>query len=125
MARVFEQPISEGMDVFSIDGHRLGRVSRVWPSPKLRGEPFQISGGPLLPPAPGDRAEEEDDLYIPGEASSYFLLDRRAVGIPQRDLYVPYSAVDSVANGRVVLNASRELLPSLGWEARPPGLPAE
>lgn len=122
MARVFEQPISEGMDVYSIDGHLLGRVSRIWPSPKLRAAPFQISGAPTLP-TPGDRGREEDDVFIPGEASSYFLLDRRAVGIPQRDLYVPYSAVDSVANGRVVLTASRELLPNLGWDTRPPGLP--
>jgi len=110
------------MEVYSIDGHRLGRVSRIWPSPKLRADPFQVSGGPPAAAA-GDRGGEQDDIFIPGEASSYFLLDRRAVGIPQRDLYVPYSAVDSVANGRVVLTASRELLPSLGWDTRPPGLP--
>jgi hypothetical protein len=89
--------ITEGMDVYDVDGDKVGSVGKVY-------QPTEVT-------ATGTTAGEP-------AGTPYLKVDTGFLGLG-KDLYIPASAISEVTADRVVLTADKDRLDEMGWDERP------
>lgn len=93
--------IHPGMDVCDRDGEKIGTVHQVFPQSMTRAA---TAGAAAL--APG----------LPS-STSVFQVDTGLLGL--KHYYVPFSAINDIANDCIFVNAAKDDLGGTGWESRP------
>lgn len=83
------------LDVYSVDGHLVGRVAEAWPA---------------------EYTSSRTLARLLGETGTGYF---RMTGFKDADLYVPLDAVSDFSKERVRLNITRKQLAKQGWDKRP------
>lgn len=114
MERLGER-LATGLPVEDCQGTALGTVAEVWADAGVA-EAWGAEGAiPMDGATAADTSEYAFSEAMPGEGESYFRLRP-----PDGDaLYVPFSYVDSVDDGRVVLSVAADDIPAFQWDVRP------
>jgi len=99
--------LAEGMDVYDVQGDKIGTVGRIY-----RPAGVAASAGT----APGTYAEPSSS------AEGCFKVDTGFLGLG-KDLFIPASAITNVSGKRVTLNADKDRLDDRGWDRRPSWVP--
>ena len=97
MQERFFAALTEGMDVYDVEGDKVGTV----------GEIFRPARVASTAASAGEPAGE-----------SYLQVDTGLLGLG-KDLFIPASAVGAVSGDRVTLNVDKDALDELGWDRRP------
>ncbi len=103
---VFNWVPEQEADVYTIDGHLVGRLAEAWPD--------QYAGSRTL-------ARSIGQLGVGYFRMTGFKKGWRAQPI---DLYVPLDAMSDYADGRIRLRFTKNQLARQGYDQRPAGLPA-
>ena len=92
---------NQDTDVYSVDGHLVGKVAEAWPA--------EYTSSRALADTIGQRG------------MGYF----RMTGFKGGDLFVPTSALADYADERVRLKVTKGQIAKQGWNQRPTGLAGE
>jgi hypothetical protein len=104
-ARHFTE-LADGMDVYDIDGDKIGTVD-----------------GLFRPAASVASTGTTTSTHVEAtRAEPYFRIRKGVLGFG-KDLYIPAGAVTDVTGNRVTLNVRKDRAGELGWDERPTWIP--
>ena len=105
----FSTALTEGMDVYDVNGDKVGAVGKIY-----------RPAGATAPStsAPGSYAEPRSG------AEQYLKVDTGFLGLG-KDLFIPTSAVSDVAGDRITLSVDKDRLDDMGWDRRPEWVPED
>jgi hypothetical protein len=92
---------NQDTDVYSVDGHLIGKVAEGWAD--------DYASSPTLAQS------------VRQTGSGYF----RMTGFKGGDLYVPLDALADYTDERVRIRFTKNQIAKQGWDKRPAGLPGE
>mgnify|MGYP000008795303 CR=1 FL=1 len=98
MMEHFAGQLREGMDVFDVDGEKIGTIGEVYPADTL-GETAMTGA---------TTTAQEGHLKV----------DTGFLGLG-KDLYIPFSAIREVTADGVYLNVEKEGIDGMGWDVAP------
>jgi hypothetical protein len=89
--------IHEGMDVYDVDGDKVGKVGKMY-------QPARVTSTTTGTAEPAGQA--------------FLKVDTGFLGLG-KDLYIPAGAISDVTGDRVVLDVDKDRLDDMGWDKRP------
>jgi hypothetical protein len=98
--------LAEGMDVYDIDGDKVGTVGQLY-----------RPGG-----AVASTGTAPETFKAATGAEPYFKVDTGFLGLG-KDLFIPASAITDVTGNRVTLNVDKDKVDDMGWKERPTWIP--
>lgn len=89
--------ITKGMDIYDIDGDKVGTIGEVY-------QPAAVGSTSATTARPTGQAVLKVDTGFLGLG---------------KDLYIPSSAISEVTGDRVILTTDKDRLDDMGWDRRP------